>query len=280
MNIDYLFNKILNYNILLNNLLKILSFIFGAIIIYQVVKIIIKRVFSINFKSKKFKNNQFIRKRQKTIEKIILSLWRYFTYFITLLIILSNIGVNIETILTGAGILGVIFAVGSQNLLQDFLEGFFNVFEDNISVSDYVAIDDVEGNIIDIGLRTIKIKSYTGEVHIIPNSKIGHIINYSLEDGKAILDVSIDYDSNLDKVLDVIKITLNQIKARNDNIISTPIIMGVNNLDPIGYKIRIMCHTKSETHWSVQRFMLGELIKSFAENKINIGMNQILIKNK
>ena len=260
-------------------LLGIILIIIGSMLAYYILVFIIKRLFSLSFKRLHFKNPYLIKRRQKSLEKITLSLLRYGFYFVAFLIILSSIGINIQTILTGAGILGVVFAVGSQNLIKDFVEGFFNVFEDNISIGDYVEIDGVEGRITDIGLRALKIKSFTGEIHIIPNSKIGHVINYSLEDGKALVDILVDYNVDLANALKVIEKSLKMIKDQNINIISTPTIMGVNKLQTIGYEIRIICLTVKETHWSVQRFMRGELMKAFKQEKIEIGVNQIKIRN-
>ncbi len=260
-------------------LLGIILIIIGSMLAYYILVFIIKRLFSLSFKRLHFKNPYLIKRRQKSLEKITLSLLRYGFYFVAFLIILSSIGINIQTILTGAGILGVVFAVGSQNLIKDFVEGFFNVFEDNISIGDYVEIDGVEGRITDIGLRALKIKSFTGEIHIIPNSKIGHVINYSLEDGKALVDILVDYNVDLANALKVIEKSLKMIKDQNINIISTPTIMGVNKLQTIGYEIRIICLTVKETHWSVQRFMRGELMKAFKHEKIEIGVNQIKIRN-
>ncbi len=277
MNIQDLFHFTINYHHIILTLLHIVLIILGAMFIYYIVGFIIKRFFSLSLKTIRMKHKELLRRRQKTLEKITLSLWRYFVYFVTLLIILSEVGINIQTILAGAGILGVVVAVGSQNLMKDFLEGFFNVFEDNISVGDYVSIDDVEGNIIDIGLRTIKVKSYSGEVHIVPNSKIGHIINYSLENGKAIVDILVDYQSDLEKVLEVIKRTMHKVKEDNPNVLAMPTILGVNKLDSIGYEIRIICDTLKETHWGVQRMIRSELMMSFKTEQLHIGINQIKI---
>ncbi|QVK18815.1 mechanosensitive ion channel [Mycoplasmatota bacterium] len=280
MDISQILKLNINYNNILIKILQVILILIATMISYYLIGIIIRRIFSLSLKTIRFNRTELIRRRQKTLEKIVLSLWRYFVYFVTFLIILSTIGVNIQTILAGAGILGVVVAVGSQNLMKDFLEGFFNVFEDNISVDDYVVIDNVEGNIIDIGLRTLKIKSFTGEVHIIPNSKIGHIINYSLDDGKALVDILIDYESDLNKTMEVIKKSLLQIKEANTNILSIPLILGVNQLQKLGFEVRIMCQTVRETHWGVQRYIREELLKAFKKEQINIGVNQIKIKGE
>ena len=272
----------IDVDLLLKNLTRVLVIISVAIILYYIVRLIIKRLFALSFKAKSFrnKNKVVMRKRQKTVEKILLSVWRYAVYFIVILFILGVYGINVQTLLAGAGFLGVIFAVGSQRLLQDFVDGVFNVFEDNISVGDYVEIDTVEGTIIDMSLRTVKIKSWTGELHIVPNSKIGHLINYSLQNGKAIIDIKIDYDISVKQVTDLLNSSFDSLRQSNPNIISKPIILGVNKLDSIGYDIRLSCDTIKETHWSVQRYLRAELLTLFTLNNIEVGMNQIIIKDQ
>lgn len=270
----------INYEVVLDTILKILIIIASSIIIYYFFRLIIKRIFSIGLKAKKFrlKDPEFFRKRQQTLEKILLSIWRYFVYAITFLLILTALGVNVQTIIAGAGVLGLIFAVGSQKLIQDFVDGFFNIFEDNISVGDYVEIDGISGDIVDIGLRNIKIKSWSGEIHIIPNSKIGHFINYSMDHGKAIVDVKIDYNVEIDHVMQLITNHAQALKDGNSDILSVPVISGINKFDTIGYDIRVSCVTAKETHWGVQRYIRRELLKLFKDHGIEIGMNQIIIK--
>lgn len=266
-----------NYQLILQKLLNIIIIIGCAIIIYQVLRLIVRRIFSISFKRIHFKGEVIIKKRQRTLEKIILSLLKYFFYFVTFLIILASLGININTILTGAGILGVVFAVGSQNLVKDFIEGFFNVFEDNISVGDYVLIDDCEGTIIDIGLRSIKIKSYSGEIHIIPNSLIGHVVNYSLDEGKVIVDLILDYKTNYQDLLPVLNTILSELKKKNENILTTPKVLGISKLYPNYYEVRITCETKKESHWQVARFIREEIFKTLNEHQIPLGIRYSLL---
>jgi len=268
----------LNYQVILQKLLNTIIIIICAIIIYQLLRVIIRRIFSISFKKIHFKSEEIIKKRQRTLEKITLSLLKYFFYFVTFLIILASFGININTILTGAGILGVVFAVGSQNLVKDFIEGFFNVFEDNIGVGDYVLVDDCEGIITDIGLRAIKIKSYSGEIHIIPNSLIGHVINYSLDEGKTIVDLIFDYRTSYPEILPILNNCLHELKIKNDNILTTPTVLGISKLQPYYYEVRIICQTKKESHWQVARYIRAELFKVFAEHNIQLGVRLPLLQ--
>ncbi|HEY8436827.1 MAG TPA: mechanosensitive ion channel family protein [Haloplasmataceae bacterium] len=264
---------------ILEAVLRIIVILLGSILLYWVVRLIIKRLFSITFRPKRFrfKNLGNIKKRQKTIEQVILSIWQYAIWVVAFLLVLASLGINVQTILAGAGVIGVIFAVGSQRLIQDFLDGFFNIFEDNLSVGDFVEIDGVEGRIIDIRLRDIKIKSWSGEIHIIPNSKIGHLINYSLDHGKAIVEIRIAYEVLPEKLIDLLTTHLEKMKAGNPNILTTPTIVGISKMDELGYHIRISCETMKETHWSVQRYLRQELIQLFQRHGIPIAENRIRI---
>ena len=87
------------------------------------------------------------------------------------LMILSNLGVNVSAILAGAGIVGLAVGFGAQSLVKDIITGFFIIFEDQFAVGDHVRIGQFEGDVEVIGLRTTKIKSWTGEVHIIAKWK-------------------------------------------------------------------------------------------------------------
>ncbi|PJH69311.1 mechanosensitive ion channel protein MscS, partial [Salmonella enterica subsp. enterica serovar Typhimurium] len=86
-----------------------------------------------------------------------------------------------------------------QNLVRDIISGFFIIFEDQFSVGDYIAVAGIEGTVEEIGLRTSKILSWTGEMNIIPNGAITQVTNYSLENGLAVVDVNITYESDVEK---------------------------------------------------------------------------------
>lgn len=86
----------------------------------------------------------------------------YVIYFISLMTILSTLDIDVKGLIAGAGIVGLAVGFGAQNLVRDIITGFFIIFEDQFSVGDYVRIGSAEGTVEEIGLRTTKIKSWTG----------------------------------------------------------------------------------------------------------------------
>ncbi|MGO4276642.1 mechanosensitive ion channel family protein, partial [Paenibacillus sp. TAF58] len=74
---------------------------------------------------------------------------------------------NIGPLLAGAGVLGLAIGFGAQSLVKDVITGFFIIFEDQFGVGDVIQIDSFKGTVEEIGIRVTRIKSWTGEVHII-----------------------------------------------------------------------------------------------------------------
>ena len=115
---------------------------------------------------------------------------------------------------------------GAQSLVKDVITGFFIVFEDQFAVGDQVQIGTVYGSSrLEIGLRTTKVKSYTGELHIIPNGQISDVINYSIYNSIAIIDISVSYESDIEKVENIIKEFLQDLPNKYEELVSIPDIL-------------------------------------------------------
>src|SRR5699024_10540910 len=100
---------------------------------------------------------------------------------------------------------GVAIGFGVQSLVRDVISGFFIVFEDQFSVGDYVIASGVEGEVEEIGLRTTKIKSCTGEQNVIPNGNITQVVNYSIHNCLAIVDINILYENDVTTAENIIE---------------------------------------------------------------------------
>src|SRR5699024_5251174 len=117
-----------------------------------------------------------------------------------------TLGLPIGSLLAGAGVAGLAIGFGAQNLVRDVISGFFIVFEDQFSIGDYVEVSGAEGTVEEIGLRTTKVQSWTGEQNVIPNGNITQVINYSIHNGLAIVDInrSEEHTSELQSRFDLV----------------------------------------------------------------------------
>ena len=114
--------------------------------------------------------------------------------------ILSVLNIQIAGLLAGAGIAGLAIGFGAQSLVKDVITGFFIILEDQFGVGDYVRLNTAEGTVVEIGLRTTKIKGTTGEQFIIPNGQITDVINFSINNSKAIIDMQVGIEADVEKI--------------------------------------------------------------------------------
>ena len=113
---------------------------------------------------------------------------------------------------TFASIGGIAVGLGAQSLIKDLINGFFILFENQFGVGDHVTLGNFNGIVKSIGIRTTVIRDFTGDIHSIPNGSIIGVTNHSRNDIRFIVDVNISYEEDIEKVIDVIKITCEDFK--------------------------------------------------------------------
>jgi len=209
-------------------------------------------------------------RRLKTLASILKSVLRYTVYFIAGMTILDTLGVPMTSIIATAGIGGLAVGFGAQNLVKDVIAGFFMLLEDQISVGDYVTIEGISGTVTGIGLRVTTIQGFTGEINIIPNGSITKVVNYSRANNKAIVDVSISYESDIDKAISVMKSVGGKLMEENQNIVEEPNVLGVVSLGDSGVTIRMVTTVKPTTQWSVERELRKRIKEAFEQEGIEI----------
>ena len=228
-------------------LLKIsLIFIIASVFI-RIGKIAISKIFLFRGKSPL----RISVRRENTLAKLLENILTYVVYFIAIIMILETVGIKIGPLLAGAGILGLAVGFGAQNLVRDIITGFFIIFEDQFSVGDFIRVSTFEGTVEEIGLRTTKIKSWTGEVHILPNGNITEVTNFSIHNSVAFVDISIAYESDISEAERVIQELLLEIQDKYEDIVSPPELLGVQNLGASEVILRVTCEVEPMKHFHI-----------------------------
>lgn len=256
--------------------LKILLIIIVSQIVVKVIKTAIANVFNLRIKSPL----RYSEKREETLSRLIQNVVTYVIYFIALIMILEEMSVPVKSLLAGAGIVGLAVGFGAQSLVKDIITGFFIVFEDQFAVGDYVKIGQFEGTVEEIGLRTTKIKNWTGEVHILPNSGIIEVTNYSLHNSIAVVDVSIAYEEDIDRAEQMIQEYLKTIENKYDEIVSPPEVLGVQMLGSSDVMIRIIAETLPMNHVKIARVLRKEVKQYLDEHGIEIPYPRMVLLNQ
>jgi len=132
----------------------------------------------------------------KLIAKI--ALWS-----IGLLMILSNLGIDVTSLIAGLGIGGIAIALAAQNILSDLFSSFSIYFDKPFAVGDFIVIGDKKGTVEKIGIKTTRIKALQGEELIISNQELtsAQIQNFKkLEERRADFSFGITYETPIEKI--------------------------------------------------------------------------------
>ncbi|TGB01257.1 mechanosensitive ion channel family protein [Halobacillus salinus] len=198
-------------------------------------------------------------RRESTLSKLVANALSYVVYFIAFIMILETFTLEIGALLAGAGVAGLAIGFGAQNLVRDIISGFFIIFEDQFSVGDYIRTSGVEGFVEEVGLRTCKVKAWTGEVHILPNGNVTQVTNYSIHNSIAVVDVSVAYEEDIEKAERVIADLLEELPERYPSMLDVPQLLGVQSLGASDVVMRIISETVPMEHWIIARMIRKEV---------------------
>ena len=210
--------------------------------------------------------------KAKTIGEVLKSILRYSVYFIGGAILLEEMFGKIT--LTFASIGGVALGFGAQSLVQDLINGFFILFEDQYGVGDYVTIGQFDGIIESIGIRTTILKAFTGDLHLIPNGSIKQVTNHSRNNIRFMVDVDIAYEEDIDNALEVIERTCREFQEVYEEVPQPIEIWGVNSLGKSGVTIRVVGFSLPMHQWSMERKLRKAIKEAMDKDGIEIPYNK------
>jgi small conductance mechanosensitive channel len=185
----------------------------------------------------------------------------FLVWVVATLAVLRVLGVRLAPLLTGAGLIGVALGFGAQSLIRDFIAGVFILVEDQFGVEDWVDLSEVTGAVEAVTLRATRIRSVDGTVWHVSHGQIRRAGNMSQYWSRALLDVQIALDSDIDRAREAMKRVADELWREDRAIIEQPEVWGVQSLGPAGITIRLVAKTKPLEQWRIAR-LLRERIKA------------------
>jgi small conductance mechanosensitive channel len=210
-------------------------------------------------------------KRARTLGGLIENVVTAVVVSVALLMILRELRLDILPLLTGAGILGVALGFGAQTLVRDVISGFFLILEDQMRVGDAVVINGVGGLVEAIHLRTVVLRDGEGTVHIFPAGGITTLANRSREYGYAVLDVSVGYTQDLEKVTEALKDAGAEVQrdpAYQSWVLAPIEVLGVESFTETQVTVKLRMKTAPQRHADVARELRRRIKRIFDERAI------------
>ena len=200
--------------------------------------------------------------RVATLGDVLAGLIRAVVGIVITLMVLGEIGVDLAPLLAGAGVAGIAIGFGAQNLVKDFLAGFFILLEDQYGVGDVINLGDATGTVEDISLRTTRLRATDGTVWFVPNGEIKRVGNTSMEWSRALIDVLVAYDADVPAVMRSIGEVAQAFAeeaAWSEAVLEPPEVWGVQAMAVDGLTIRLVVKTAPRQQYTVARELRGRI---------------------
>jgi len=243
------------------DIIKILVIAFIGI---KIGDILISRFYKLQTKGK----IQLPERKIGTLMSLTKNILRYVIYFIAAASILKIFNIEMTSILAVAGIGSLAIGFGAQNLVKDVISGFFIIFEDQFGVGDYITINNFSGLVEEVGLRTSKIRDFSGDLHIIPNGEIKTVTNHTRGSMRALVNVGIPYEEDVDRIINVLTQICEDIKKSRNDVIEGPTVLGITDFQDSQVLITIIAKTEPMKQWEVERDIRYRIKKVFDREKI------------
>ena len=150
-------------------------------------------------------NSERRKQRAATMGSLLKSITTGIILAIVIVMVLAQLRVNVAPIIASAGIIGVAFGFGAQNLVKDFLAGIFMILEDQYGVGDVVDLGEASGVVEAVGLRVTRLRDVNGTVWYCRNGEVLRVGNQSQNWARTVLDITVSYDADLDQVQSILQ---------------------------------------------------------------------------
>ena len=212
-------------------------------------------------------------KRADTIMRLIRTTGTVVIVVTALLMILAELGINIGPLLASVGIVSLALGLGAQTLVKDVIGGLFIILEGQFQIDDVIEFGGYIGTVEDMTLRTTQVRDFKGYLHIVPNGEIRLLTNRTRGWSRAIVDVGIAYDEDLElamQALEELGASLMTDPEVRELLLEEPVVTGVEELEDWQIRLRLSVKTLPTEHWGVQRHIRRRIRAEFPEKGVTL----------
>lgn len=242
---------------------KVFGIVLLAFLIIKMGSFIIKKLFE---KRKTFKYG-LNSKKIDTMASLLTSVLKYSVYIISIVVILTDV-FKMTSVLAAAGIGGVAVGFGAQSLIKDIISGFFIVIEDQYAVGDLITIDTMNGTVEDLELRVTKLRSFNGDLYIVPNGEIKRVTNHTRGNKAVIVDIPLAYSVDINKAFEIAGKICLQVSESYSTLVEPPKVLGITDLGKDAMNLRIVAKTLPNEQWDVERSVRKLIAEEFCREGV------------
>ena len=214
--------------------------------------------------------------RVRTGITVACSLLKYVVAIASVCVVLTAFGADVRTVVAGIGVLALIIGFGAESLIADMITGMFAIMDNQFNVGDIIEVNGFRGTVSNIGIRTTSLTDAGGNVLIVNNSNMKNILNRSDNASRALSEIDIPYETDLEAFEKLIPDMMNKIyEAHTDKMKTAPIYLGVSELGASGVRLKFCVEVEEANIYSVQRILNRELLVSFRKAHVEVPFPQL-----
>ena len=219
--------------------------------------------------------------RMATILPILRMTLQATIIILTILLALSQLGVNITPLLAGAGVLGLAIGFGAQTLVKDIVSGVFFLLDDAFRVGEYIDVGGTQGTVEKISVRSLQLRAVLGPIHIVPYGSMSQLTNMSRDWVTMKLRFTIPFDTDLEKVRKLFKKIGQQMMEEPelaDKFLAPFKGQGAADVTDTGIVVRGKFTTRPGDQWAVRKEVYNRVQRAFEENGIEFARKEVLVR--
>ena len=264
-------HEVLTKNIFVQALITIIFTLILQIIVRHTVGVFVRRV----VRGHRYANKMEEHKQEQTLQGILRTSVGVIIWIVAALVILTQLGFQLSTLLTSAGLIGVVVGFGAQSVIKDFVAGLFVLGENQYRVGDVVEMQvagiTFSGTVEDLTVRITRLRDLDGNLHVIGNGAAQAVTNLSYKYANVNIDIDVAYASDIDTVEEAIN-EVGQKMAKSDTwsrSIFEPIqFLRVDGFIESGVRIKSLGRVEPAEQWAVAGEFRRRLKKEFDKRDI------------
>ena len=238
----------------------------------RVARLVIRRGVARLLSSRRATDREFAT-RLRTLTSLAESATRLIVWILAGLTILAVFGVPIGPLLASAGVAGLAVGLGAQTLIRDIIGGIFIVLEGQFHVGDVITVNAISGQVESLTLRYTVLRTLDGAYVVIPNGEIRIVQNLSRDWARAVIDVAVTPEEDVDRVVAVLRDLLAGLP--NDLVLGPLVlepgeVLGVEAIAPQQATVRLAVKTRPLEQWRVARELRRRILLALREAGVSV----------
>lgn len=211
---------------------------------------------------------------------LIVNIIVFLIYFIGIALILSEIGYDISSLITGLGISGVIIALAAQDTAKNLFGGMIIIFDKPFSIGDWIQTSSEEGIVEDLTFRSTRIRTFKDSLITIPNSTITNdsVINWSrMNKRRTDINLELVFDTKLKNVYNFID-DVKKMLIEDETVLNEKIAVHFTDINANGYNVFISYFTNITNFYDylkIKESVNYKIMQILEKNKINLAYNSL-----